>query len=79
MSIDHKSTAKATIRDLFAAYGRAGTLALISEVAMEGVEKRRGRPTRDEKVARLVARTLTEAFPQVAAAEEAALAAPEKE
>lgn len=79
MSIDHKSTAKATIRDLFAVYGRAGTLALISEVAMEGVEKRRGRPTRDEKVARLVARTLTEAFPQVAEAEQAALTAPEKE
>lgn len=73
MSIDHKSTAKATIRDLFATYGRAGTLALISEVVMEGVEKRRGRPTRDEAVARMVARTLTDAFPAVSEAEQAAL------
>jgi hypothetical protein len=79
MSIDHKNTAKATIRDLFAVYGRAGTLALISEVAMEAVPARRGRPTRDEKVARLVARTLTDAFPVVAAAEQAALEAPSKE
>ena len=73
MSIDHKSTAKATIRDLFAVYGRAGTRALISEVVMEAVPQRRGRPTRDEKVARLVARTLTDVFPVVAAAEQTVL------
>ena len=73
MSIEHKSTAKAIIRDLLTAYGRAGFLGLVGEVAMEGVERRRGRPTREEKVARLVARVVIEAIPQVAEAEQAAL------
>jgi hypothetical protein len=73
MSIEHKSTAKATIRDLITAYGRAGFLSLVGEVAMETVERRRGRPTRDEKVARLVAKAVTEAIPAVAEAEQAAL------
>jgi hypothetical protein len=76
MSIEHKSTAKATIRDLLATYGRAGTLALVAEVVMESVPSRRGRPTRDEKVARLVAKSLTDAYGAVAAAEQAALSAP---
>ena len=73
MSIEHKSTAKAIIRDLITAYGRAGFLSLVGEVAMETVERRRGRPTRDEKVARLVAKAVTEAIPVVAQAEQAAI------
>ena len=58
MSIEHKSTAKATIRDLLETYGTAGTLALLGEVVGEKLPARRGRPTRDEAVARLVTKVI---------------------
>ena len=52
-TISHKHTAKAAIRNLFAAYGASGTLQLIAEVLSESIPQRRGRPTRAEGVARL--------------------------
>lgn len=65
MSIEHKSTAKATLRDLLNEYGTAGTLALLGEVVSEGLPARRGRPTRDEAVARYVTKVIGTSLPEV--------------
>ena len=67
-TISHKHTAKAAIRNLFAAHGASGTLQLIAEVLSESIPQRRGRPTRAEGVARLISRSLEGILPEVAAA-----------
>lgn len=75
MSIEHKSTAKATLRNLISNFGTAGTLALLSEVLIEKLPSRRGRPTRDEKISRLVLKSLEGLMGDVVAAEGMAMAA----
>jgi hypothetical protein len=75
MSIQHKSSAKASLRSIFSAYGVSGFLGLVSEVLMENLPARRGRPTRDEKVNRLVLSTLEPLLSKVAMAEGVAMAA----
>ncbi|NBT35734.1 MAG: hypothetical protein EBT03_09400 [Betaproteobacteria bacterium] len=72
-TIEHRSTAKATIRDLLEAYGTAGTLALLGEVVGEKLPSRKGRPTREEAVARLVTKTIGTALPGVITLEGKAL------
>jgi hypothetical protein len=69
-TISHKHTAKAAIRNLFAAHGASGTLQLIAEVLSESIPQRRGRPTRAEGVARLISRSLEGILPEVALREE---------
>lgn len=73
MSIEHKSTAKAALREILSIHGHAGTLSLLSEVVLEAVPSRRGRPTRQERVNRLVASSVASFLPSVAALEEVAL------
>lgn len=75
MSIEHKSTAKAALRNLVATYGSAGTLGLLSEVFLEALPARRGRPTREEKVTRLVTAAMENLLPKVIEAEGLAAAA----
>lgn len=75
MNVDHKSTAKALIRDLIQTYGQAGTLSLLAEVSLEALPARRGRPTREERVTRLVTNTLEGLLPAVIEAEGLAAAA----
>jgi hypothetical protein len=76
-TIAHRSTAKATLRSLLSTYGSSGTIALLGEVVLESVPRRRGRPTRDEKVARLIAKTLDGLLPELSEAEHAAAEAAE--
>ena len=75
-TIEHKSTAKAALRNLLSALGKAGTLALLGEVLMESLPKRKGRPTREESVTRMITSSLSLLLPEVNAAEEKALNAP---
>lgn len=73
MSIEHRSTAKSLLRDLLETYGTAGTFALLGEVVGEKLPARRGRPTRDEAVARLVTKVIGTALPEVITLEGKAL------
>lgn len=75
MNVDHKSTAKAALRNLIATYGQAGTLSLLSEVVLEALPSRRGRPTRDERVSRLITSAMEALLPKVIEAEGLAAAA----
>jgi hypothetical protein len=74
-TIEHKSTAKASLRNLISSFGTSGTLALLSEVLIEKLPARRGRPTRDEKVSRLVLKTIEGLLDDVVSAEGIAMAA----
>lgn len=80
-SISHKSTAKAALRNLIAVHGKSGALNLLAEVMAESLPSRRGRPTRDEAVTRLVLGALTVILPEVISGEEkvAAVVAPSDE
>lgn len=69
-TISHKSTAKATIRNLITEHGKSGTLNLLREVLEEGLPARRGRPTRNESVTRLMVSTLETLIPEVVFCEE---------
>lgn len=69
-AITHKSTAKASLRNLLAVHGKSGTLNLLAEVMAESLPSRRGRPTRDEAVTRLVLGALTTILPEVVSGEE---------
>lgn len=71
-TISHKSTAKAALRNLLSTYGKSGTLTLLNEVLTESLPTRRGRPTREEAVARLVTSTLGAIIPEVIFCEERA-------
>jgi hypothetical protein len=70
MSIEHKSTAKASLRDLLSAHGKAGVLLLLGEVLREQLPTRRGRPTRAEAVTRIALAGLEKAYQAVANAED---------
>lgn len=76
-TISHKSTAKAAIRNLLAVHGKSGTLNLLNEVLSESLPARRGRPTREEAVTRLITNVLSTIIPEVIAGEEKANAAVE--
>ncbi len=69
-TISHKSTAKAAIRNLLAVHGKSGTLTLLNEVLSESLPTRRGRPTREEAVTRLITNILDAVIPEVIAGEE---------
>jgi len=69
MSIEHKSTAKASLRDLLSAHGKAGVLHLLGEVLREELPVRRGRPTRQEAVVRIALTSLNVAYQNVSNAE----------
>lgn len=69
-TISHKSTAKATLRSLLSTYGKSGTLTLLNEVLTESLPARRGRPTRDQAVTRLVTSALEAIIPEVVTGEE---------
>lgn len=58
----HRSTAKAAIRDILTAYGHSGAVALLAEVVAESLPTRRGRPTRQEALGRLVVNGLRIVF-----------------
>lgn len=58
----HRSTAKANLRDILAAYGHSGAVALLAEVVAEALPARRGRPTRQEALSRLVVNGLKVVF-----------------
>lgn len=64
-TIEHRSTAKSLLRSLLETYGTAGTFALLGEVVGERLPARRGRPTRDEAVARMVTKAIGTALPEV--------------
>lgn len=67
-SIEHKSTAKSFVRNLFLTYGTAGALQLISDVLRENVGGGKGRPTVDETPFVLAIKSLSALVPQVEAA-----------
>lgn len=69
-TVSHKSTAKATLRDLLSQHGKSGTLSLLREVLEEGLPARRGRPTRSESVTRLMVTTLETLIPEIVFCEE---------
>jgi hypothetical protein len=71
MSIEHKSTAKASLRDLLSAHGKAGVLLLLGEVLREELPVRRGRPTRAQTVTRLALAGLESTYQAIANAEDA--------
>ena len=58
----HRSTAKANLRDILTAYGHSGAVALLAEVVAEALPARRGRPTRQEALSRLVVNGLKVVF-----------------
>lgn len=76
--MNHRHTAKASIRQLLEAHGAAGTLSLLGEVLNESLPARRGRPTRDEAVNRLIVKDLGDLLPEVITLEGKALNAKAK-
>ena len=65
-TMEHKHTAKASLRDLLSAHGKAGVLLLLGEVLREQLPARRGRPTRAEAVTRIALAGLEKAYQAVA-------------
>lgn len=69
-TISHKSTAKATLRNLLSTFGKSGTLTLLNEVLSESLPSRRGRPTRDEAVTRFIVSAVGAIIPEALGGEE---------
>lgn len=74
-TIAHSATAKATIRNMINAHGRAKTLALLTDVLAEELSARRGRPTRAQAAIRKAGQSLVIAVAQLANADSFATAA----
>jgi hypothetical protein len=70
MDMNHRHTAKASLRDLLSAHGKSGTILLLAEVLREQLPSRRGRPTRQEAVVRIALTSLQSAYQAVANAEQ---------
>ena len=79
MSMEHRHTAKASLRQLLAAHGSAGLLSLLGEVINEDIPARRGRPTREQAVGRAITKSLGALIPEVIGLEGRAMNAKAKD
>ncbi len=71
-TIEHKSTAKATLRNILSVHGKSGTLLLLKEVLEGALPSRKGRPTREQAVTRMITSVFSTLIPEVVAGEEKA-------